>query len=127
MRDRLRIASPIPGVLEAAPSSSTAPAGSSASVAATASTASIISPGAGLIDIDGTTLEVLAVQAGDCSLGSGLGRHFNESESARITAEFIANHIGGCHLTEHRKRLLEILIGNITRQISYKDIHVSSI
>jgi len=68
--------------------------GASAAAAETASTTAAAGGlGTGFIDIEGAPIQFSTIEGGDCTLGLGIIRHFDEGEPARAAGIAIGNDI----------------------------------
>jgi hypothetical protein len=111
----------------AASASSTRTASASSTPTASASsTPFAFGARAGLVDVQGAPFDLLAVQPGDGGLSLGGVGHLHETEAPGLTGELVLDHRHGRDLPEGAEGLLEILIGNLERQITHVDIHVPS-
>jgi len=100
-------------------------AATSASTAAAAAAAASTPFGAGasLVDVDLSSLQLFSVQVVDRGLGFGLGGHLHKRESPWLATELVRDDVYGCDLPEGFKSFSQILFGDVTRQVSYVDIH----
>ena len=82
---------------------------------AASSTPIAIGTRASFVDSQGPTLHVLSIKARDRLLGLIIGRHLNESESSRLSAELVGDDLGRCDLSEGLESLQEFTLGDLTR------------
>jgi hypothetical protein len=97
-----------PAITATATAASTA-AGTSASAAATTTGPAALWSGSSFVHIYGPAFHFLAVQAGNPSLGLGLGGHFHKSESSGFAAELISYDIDRTDLAESLESLTQII------------------
>jgi hypothetical protein len=112
----------------AATSTATAPA-TSASTAKAPTTRAAAAPRtaagtrAGLINLDGLTLQIRAVSIFYCRLGLIFRWHFYESESFGFTGKLVLYNVDRFNLAECLKYFTQILIVYVVCQITYIDVH----
>jgi hypothetical protein len=89
-----------------------------ASTTASAAEAALIA-GARLIDTEGTSFDLLAIELGDGVLRIGLGCHRHKSKSAGFAREFILHeqHLGDC--AGLRKHILQLEFRRRERKVAY--------
>ncbi|KPL08594.1 hypothetical protein AMJ85_08365 [candidate division BRC1 bacterium SM23_51] len=105
------------------PSATSLATSPSSSLASSSSTSTAFRARASLISTECSSLQVLAVQFADRGLSFCLVGHFHESESSRFAAELVLDNGSRGDLPKGFKSLSQILLGNLTRQITYVDIH----
>jgi hypothetical protein len=76
-----------------------------------------------LVDVNGSTFEVLAVHTRDGRCGLFFRGHLDKAEASRFTAELVRYDIGACDLAECLKSLTYIVAGNVRGQIAYINVH----
>jgi hypothetical protein len=71
-----------------------------------------------------TTFEILAVKGRDRCLGLGVGRHFDKSETSGPSGEFVFDDRYRRDLSVGLKKLPNVALAGVERQITNIDVHV---
>jgi hypothetical protein len=88
---------------------------SSAAAAAAPAATAFFSAWPGLIDIEISTFQILAVQTLDRGTGFISGGHFDESKPFGLTTVLVFDNRRRIHLTEGFKRLSQFILGDRKR------------
>jgi hypothetical protein len=107
----------------AASSSSVTPVATTATAAPTSTTAiatttAAAAPLFGNIDAQRAAFKILAVELGDCLFRAFWCRHFDETESARLTADAIEHEVHRSDFAARSESLLDQVLGCVKRKIA---------
>jgi hypothetical protein len=129
----LSVATPVAatGTASSAATAGTASPATATRAASPAAATGAASPGAtaavgsrtSLIDVNGASLQILAVHFVEGVLGFIFGGHLDESKSSRLATVLVSYDIYGLDLTELLKSLAQIILGCLGRQVSHINIH----
>src|SRR5215831_8159878 len=96
---------------------------SASALASTAETA-IIGLRAGLVNVEGTSAELLAIQGSDGLLRFPVVAHLYEAKSARASGLAICNHGHTVNVAEWLKQLAKIILRGAEREVADKNFHI---
>src|SRR5688572_8232541 len=91
---------------------------STAATAAAATATGTVFAGLGLVDGEGSAVEVLAVQGRDRGLRLGVAAHLDERETLAPTGVPVLNDLGGLHGAVLPTQLLEVRARGVIAEIS---------
>jgi nitrous oxide reductase len=106
----------------AATTATTAATEAAAATTTAATRATLTGPGFG--HFHGAVLNHLAIEASDRSPALLVVRHLDKREAARLVCEFVAHDCRGHYLTVRRKRVTELLVGNLEGEIAHIESHI---
>jgi hypothetical protein len=86
--------------------------------------ASTVGTRPGLIYDQGSSFQLLAVEAVDGGLGLSLGRHLDEAESSGFASKLVFQNADAGGAAECFKRLTHIIFRGVARNVAYIDIHL---
>jgi len=102
-----------------AAASTTAAAAVAAATAATASAAAAAAfTRAGLVDNQGASADIAAIDGGDCLLRFVFGRHFDEPKAASFAGVAVGDDLRGSDVAGFGEQLMELLVGGLIAQIA---------
>jgi len=105
-----------------AAASTTAAAAVAAATAAGAATASAAAAAAftraGLVDNQGASADIAAIDGGDCLLRFVFGRHFDEPKAASFAGVAVGDDLRGSDVAGFGEQLMELLVGGLIAQIA---------
>lgn len=97
--------------------------GATASAAAEAAAAtSALRTGTGDIDVQGTAIQISAVQSGDGVISLLIVGHFDEAEAPRTASVTVGQNAYTVHGSERFERIAEIVFSDAERKVANKDI-----
>src|SRR3990172_8881253 len=85
-----------------------------------------LGPGPGLVHLQRTPGEVLAVEPGDRGERVRFARHFHEAEPPGRTGKQLAQQFDGFDFAECLEQLRELRFSHFGRKVAYKNIHLNS-
>ena len=77
-----------------------------------------------LLDVELSSLELMAVKPCDGGNGFGFRRHFDEAETPGVSAELVPNGRGRFDDSESLESRPQPFVGRFVSQIAYIDVHV---
>jgi len=77
-----------------------------------------------LIDVEGSTFYIFAIQVGDCFGGVCISCHIYEPKASRLARIAVRHDIHTLHVAVLGKRGMQFILRGLEAEISDKDIHL---